>query len=378
MEHTFAMIKPDAFDRADDIFKLIEKAGFNIAEKSTLELSVDRAKAFYEEHKDRPFFDGLVEFMTSGKVIAMILQKENAINSWRALLGPTNAKQAKEEDPESIRGRFGTDVQRNAAHGSDSTASATREIKFFFSGFELPANDDLSAGDESKAYLMMNVVPVLTAGLTEMCKISPRPSDPLEWLCQYFRSNNPASAQRPKVYFVLGGPGAGKGTQCAKIVEEFGFDHFSAGDLLRAEVKSGSEQGVMIDNMIKEGKIVPGEVTIGLLRNAIQSSSKKGILIDGFPRKLDQAGSFEHTVSAFEFVLFFDCPEEVMEERLLKRGETSGRTDDNAESIRKRFKTFVETSMPVIEYYEAKGKVRRINATKSPDEIYSEVRSVFL
>mmetsp|Transcript_12552 Transcript_12552/g.38353 ORF Transcript_12552/g.38353 Transcript_12552/m.38353 type:complete len:379 (-) Transcript_12552:1396-2532(-) len=378
MEYTFAMIKPDASDKADDIVKLIEKAGFNIAEKATLELTVDRAKAFYEEHKSRPFFDGLVEFMTSGKVVAMVLEKENAVNSWRTLLGPTNAKQAKEEDPESVRGRYGTDVQRNAAHGSDSAASAAREIKFFFPDFELPTNDELSAGDESKAYLMMNVVPVLTAGLTEMCKISPRPSDPLEWLCQYFRTNNPASAQRPKVYFVLGGPGAGKGTQCAKIVEEFGFDHFSAGDLLRAEVKSGSEQGVMIDNMIKDGKIVPGEITIGLLRKAIENSSKKGILIDGFPRKLDQAGQFEYTVSDFEFVLFFDCPEQVMEERLLKRGETSGRVDDNADSIRKRFNTFVQTSMPVIEYYEAKDKVRKINATRAPDEVYNEVRSLFL
>lgn len=74
-------------------------------------------------------------------------------------------------------------------------------------------------------------------------------------------------------------------------------------------------QGEMIDGMIKEGKIVPGSITLDLLRKAIEGSDKPGILIDGFPRKLDQAGSFEATVSDFEFVLFFDCPEDIMEKR---------------------------------------------------------------
>lgn len=168
-----------------------------------------------------------------------------------------------------------------------------------------------------------------------------------------------------------------QGTQCARLVEDFHFDHFSAGDLLRAEVKSGSSTGVEIDRMIANGEIVPGDITISLLANAISSSTAPGILIDGFPRKLDQAGAFEKDVSDFAFVLFFDCPEEVMEERLLKRGETSGRVDDNAESIRKRFDTFVKTSMPVIEYYEAKGKVRRVDATKTPDEVYAVVKGFF-
>lgn len=160
-------------------------------------------------------------------------------------------------------------------------------------------------------------------------------------------------------------------------MEEFHFDHFSAGDLLRAEVKSGSSTGVQIDRMIANGEIVPGDITISLLSTAISSSTAPGILIDGFPRKLDQAGAFEKDVSDFDFVLFFDCPEEVMEERLLKRGETSGRVDDNAESIRKRFDTFVKTSLPVIEYYEAKGKVRRVAANKSADEVYEVIKGFF-
>ena len=94
----------------------------------------------------------------------------------------------------------------------------------------------------------------------------------------------------------------------------------------------------------------------------------------GFPRKMDQAVRFEEAVCPSKFTLFFDCPEDVMAERLINRGKTSGRTDDNAESIRKRFKTFVETSMPVVEYFEKQGKVVKIKAVKSPDEIYEDVQ----
>lgn len=89
---------------------------------------------------------------------------------------------------------------------------------------------------------------------------------------------------------------------------------------------------------------------------------------------MDQAIRFEQAVCPSKFTLFFDCPEDVMTERLLNRGKTSGRSDDNEESIKKRFKTFVETSMPVVEYFEKQGKVIKIKAVKSPDEIYEEVK----
>ena len=93
-----------------------------------------------------------------------------------------------------------------------------------------------------------------------------------------------------------GGPGSGKGTQCANIVRDYGFVHLSAGDLLREEVASGSEEGKEIDAMMKEGKIVPQEVTIRLLKKAMAKASSKKFLIDGFPRKLDQAETFENEV----------------------------------------------------------------------------------
>jgi adenylate kinase (isozyme 1 subfamily) len=172
---------------------------------------------------------------------------------------------------------------------------------------------------------------------------------------------------------VLGGPGSGKGTQCAKIVEKYGYQHLSAGDLLRDEVKSGSEVGKQCEQIMKEGKLVPQEVIIGLLKAAMIKSGTTDFLIDGFPRALDQAHMFESMIKPCEYVIFFDCPEEVMESRLLKRGETSGRSDDNAETIRKRFKTFVEQSLPVIEHYEKLSKAYKISATQDPDEVFAEV-----
>jgi UMP-CMP kinase len=205
------------------------------------------------------------------------------------------------------------------------------------------------------------------------------------------------------VLFVLGGPGAGKGTQCQKLVSDYGFKHLSAGDLLREEQdREGSEFGEMIKTYIKEGTIVPMEVTVKLLENAMRSSMESGendkklFLIDGtvlptilpiqywliflrvhigFPRKLDQAHAFERSVCPSKFTLFFECSEGVMEKRLLHRGETSGRADDNPESIRKRFRTFVETSMPVVNEFESQGRVVKVNAEQEPDAVYRDVQA---
>jgi len=190
------------------------------------------------------------------------------------------------------------------------------------------------------------------------------------------------------VIFVLGGPGAGKGTQCARLVQDFGFCHLSAGDLLRAEQhREGSEYGQLIQTCIKEGTIVPMEVTVKLLKNAMAAAlaehrSGEGwadgrgrFLIDGFPRKMDQAEMFEHDVAKATAILFFSTTEEVLLQRLLERGKTSGREDDNAESIKKRFNTYKDQTMPVIEHYEKLGKVIEIDSSESIDEVHAKTKS---
>lgn len=188
-----------------------------------------------------------------------------------------------------------------------------------------------------------------------------------------------------QLHSLLGGPGCGKGTQCDLIKQEYGFVHLSgkgvahastmplthsfwrvsAGDLLRAEQsREGSEYSELIQTYIREGKIVPMEVTIALLDKAIKEArdndGKTRFLVDGFPRKMDQALKFEEVVVESKFTLYFECSEETLLNRLLKRGESSGRVDDNIESIKKRFQTFKETSYPVIEYYEQKGKAFKV------------------
>ncbi|OCF39415.1 UMP-CMP kinase [Kwoniella heveanensis CBS 569] len=192
------------------------------------------------------------------------------------------------------------------------------------------------------------------------------------------------------VIFVLGGPGAGKGTQCERLVADYGFKHLSAGDLLREERnRPGSTYGELITDCIKEGKIVPQEVTIKLLENAMSATlasppsttssgwenGKGRFLIDGFPRKMDQALKFDESVVRSSFVLFFSTTEAILLERLLERGKTSGRDDDNKESIVKRFRTFIETSMPVVDYYRKEGKVVEIDSSPPIDVVYEKVKA---
>ena len=183
---------------------------------------------------------------------------------------------------------------------------------------------------------------------------------------------------KPGVVFVLGGPGAGKGTQCSLIVEKCGYTHLSAGDLLRAARSSGSAQGQMIDEYIKEGKIVPVEVTVKLLVDAIKESGAQRVLVDGFPRNTNNVSGWQQVVGdslTVGGVLFYDCPEEVMQERLLERGKTSGRTDDNLESIKKRFKTYAMETTPVLQYYEHQQLVHRIDGVRPIDAVWADSKA---
>uniref|UniRef100_A0A3Q2PPF2 UMP-CMP kinase n=1 Tax=Fundulus heteroclitus TaxID=8078 RepID=A0A3Q2PPF2_FUNHE len=190
---------------------------------------------------------------------------------------------------------------------------------------------------------------------------------------------------KPKVIFVLGGPGAGKGTQCSKIVEAYNYTHLSAGDLLRAERgREGSADGQLIDNYIKEGKIVPVEITIRLLRKAMEETmkadeTKSYFLIDGFPRNEDNLQGWKRDMddkADVKFVLFFDCSNEVCINRCLERGKSSGRTDDNRESLEKRLQTYLESTRPIIKKYEQDNKVRTVDASRSVDEVFADVRAI--
>lgn len=184
---------------------------------------------------------------------------------------------------------------------------------------------------------------------------------------------------KPKVIFVLGGPGAGKGTQCTKLVNTYGFKHLSAGDLLREErAKAGSEFGELIEHHITNGTIVPVAITCKLIEKAMQQSTADTFLIDGFPRNKDNLDGWLLEMAdktQLLFVLFFDCPIDTCTERCLKRGAAgSGRTDDNEESLRKRIVTFNEDTLPIIEHYKKQNLVITIDSTRSEDEIFEDVK----
>jgi nucleoside-diphosphate kinase len=136
MERTFAIIKPDAVTRgiAGEILKHIQTAGFQIAAIKSMRLTKAQAEGFYAVHRARPFFGELTEFMSSGKIIAMVLEADNAIARWRDTMGATDpAKAAKG----TIRNSFGASIQNNCTHGSDAPETAAFEIGYFFAGYEL-------------------------------------------------------------------------------------------------------------------------------------------------------------------------------------------------------------------------------------------------
>jgi len=183
------------------------------------------------------------------------------------------------------------------------------------------------------------------------------------------------------VVFVLGPPGSGKGTQCVRIQKEFGYVHLSAGDLLREErSREGSTYGALIENHIRNGTIVPVEITCKLIENAMIAAdhSTTGFLVDGFPRNQDNFDGWNRemgTKANIRFVLFLDCPEDMCVSRCL--GRNQGRSDDNEESLRKRIVTYNQQTKLIIDKYSSSGLVKRVDATRNPDEVFSAISELF-
>ena len=133
---TLAIVKPDAVaaGHTGAIVKMIEHGGFSIRALRMTRLSIPQARAFYAVHAERPFYDSLVEFMTSGPVVVAALERSDAVTAWRALMGATNPAEAEEG---TVRARFGSSIERNSTHGSDSPENAAAEVGFFFSAADL-------------------------------------------------------------------------------------------------------------------------------------------------------------------------------------------------------------------------------------------------
>jgi adenylate kinase len=180
---------------------------------------------------------------------------------------------------------------------------------------------------------------------------------------------------------LFGPPGSGKGTQSEKIVEKFGLIHLSTGNLLRQEISEKTPLGLEAKNFMDKGQLVPDEVVIGMIDSCLEKHpNAKGFLFDGFPRTVAQAEALDKLL-AFKktcicIVLALEVDEDELLKRLLKRGETSGRSDDtNDEVIRKRQMVYKKETEPVAEYYKQKGKFETVKGVGSIQEIFEALSS---
>jgi adenylate kinase len=178
---------------------------------------------------------------------------------------------------------------------------------------------------------------------------------------------------------LFGPPGAGKGTQSEKLIATYNLKHISTGDLLRAERQAGTELGNQANEYIAKGELVPDAVVIGMVRNYMQSHAEAaGFIFDGFPRTIPQAEALDQMLNEFNtsisMVLGLEVNEDELVKRLLLRGQTSGRVDDQSEeTIRNRFHEYLNKTLPIQGYYADQNKYHGINGLGEIDEINSEL-----
>lgn len=180
---------------------------------------------------------------------------------------------------------------------------------------------------------------------------------------------------------LFGPPGAGKGTQSEKMISKYGLTHISTGDLLRSEKAAQTELGLMAKNFMDAGHLVPDEVVIGMIRNKLNANpGSPGFIFDGFPRTVVQARELDIMLheagTGITLMIALEVAEEELVKRLVKRGETSGRADDNEETIRERLEVYKRETSPVAHHYNKQGKLFTINGTGSVEEIFERIGQV--
>lgn len=178
---------------------------------------------------------------------------------------------------------------------------------------------------------------------------------------------------------ILGGaPGSGKGTLSDLIVRNYGLQHLSTGDALRAEIASGSELGREINELISQGNLVPDQQMIQLLENYLDSvpADCRGVIFDGFPRTVEQAKALTTMLESRQmdaYMLDLYAEEDVIMTRLIRRGQTSGRADDNYDTIKKRLRIYNDTTKPISDYYVKLHKYFMINSNINPDCTFAQI-----
>lgn len=177
---------------------------------------------------------------------------------------------------------------------------------------------------------------------------------------------------------IFGAPGSGKGTQSERIVEKYGLNHISTGEVLRAEIAAGTELGKTAQSIIDKGCLIPDELMISILASKLDSlTAGNGVIFDGFPRTIAQAEALKAMLNErgqdVVAMIELDVPEEELMTRLLKRGQETGRADDNEETIKRRLVVYNEQTSPLKEWYKNDGKHCYINGLGELDRIFADI-----
>lgn len=180
---------------------------------------------------------------------------------------------------------------------------------------------------------------------------------------------------------IFGAPGSGKGTQSEKLTEKYGLEHVSTGDMLRAEIQAGTEFGRKADTYISKGNLIPDEVMISKLSELMgKKNGAKGFIFDGFPRTIAQGKALDSMMDDHNekvtIVISLEVEEDELIERILKRGEISGRSDDNRETIESRLSVYREQTEPLKSFYVEQGKLVRVPGQGSIDDIFESITTI--
>ena len=187
-------------------------------------------------------------------------------------------------------------------------------------------------------------------------------------------------ARRPVIGIIFGPPGSGKGTQAARIEKEFRLKHLSTGEILRAEVASGSPIGKEAGRIMAAGDLVPDELIVDIVRGRLpEAETGAGVLLDGFPRTVRQAQALDAMLAdeghALDFVIALDVPEAELVERLLHRARVEGRADDTRQAIAERMHEYHKLTEAVLDHYSRQGvPVKRVDGLGSPEEVFGRIR----
>jgi adenylate kinase len=181
---------------------------------------------------------------------------------------------------------------------------------------------------------------------------------------------------------IFGAPGSGKGTQSDKLIKEYGLGHISTGDVLREEIKKGTELGKTAQSYIDKGNLIPDDLMVDILAGVYDSFGRghKGVIFDGFPRTIPQAEALKQMLNKrgdkVAAMIELDVPEEELMKRLILRGQQSGRADDNEETIKKRLVVYHSQTQPLIEWYKQEGLHHHINGMGELDNIFADIKEV--